>query len=275
MAGCGGGVAAAACGARRVVDDAASSSFAAALPAAAAAVAGGAIAGGVALAEAAPPAGQAAPPAPGSAVDAATGKPLPHYTRADVAAHNRRDTRIWVTYQARPASRRLASHCGRPAPRRAAQPSARVACAAPLADAKRRCDRQEGVYDVTDFVAGHPGGAEKLLMAAGGSADAFWRLYPQHYRSAAALAALAQRRIGTLDPKVRTPDLLRVCFLLLFLLSGSLFVADAVIFRLTRMRRRLPLRCLPTTRTRATRRCRPRCGCTRARRPRRSLRWRC
>ena len=57
---------------------------------------------------------------------------------------------------------------------------------------------------MTDFVAGHPGGAEKILMAAGGSADAFWRLYPQHYRSAAALQALAQRRVGTLDPKART-----------------------------------------------------------------------
>ena len=72
---------------------------------------------------------------------------------------------------------------------------------------------------MTDFVAGHPGGAEKLLMAAGGSADAFWRLYPQHYRSAAALAALAQRRIGTLDPKARIPR--QHLLLLLFVWCSS------------------------------------------------------
>ena len=189
-------------------DEAAPSS--ASLPLAAAALAAGALGGGAALAQAGPPAGgsaQAAPPAPGSGVDAA-GKPLPLFTRADVAAHNRRDTRIWVTYQARPATPGQSHSHARPA-RNA--PRDTPACA--FSHPPRRPASQEGVYDVTDFVAGHPGGAEKIMMAAGGATDAFWRLYPQHYRSAAAMQALAQRRVGTLDPKARA---LRChCFVLL------------------------------------------------------------
>ena len=62
---------------------------------------------------------------------------------------------------------------------------------------------QEGVYDVTDFVANHPGGTEKILMASGGAVDAFWQLYPQHYASAAALAVLTRYRVGTLAPQAR------------------------------------------------------------------------
>jgi len=177
----------------------------------AAALAAGALAGGVSLAQAAPPAGgagQAAPPAPGSAVDAA-GKPLPTFSRADVAAHNRRDTRIWVTFQARPATpqpsasrpQRCASH--RATPHTACAFSHALRCPASL-------HAQEGVYDVTDFVAGHPGGAEKIMMAAGAAADAYWRLYPQHSRSAAAMQALAQRRVGTLDPKARASNVVCV-----------------------------------------------------------------
>ena len=57
---------------------------------------------------------------------------------------------------------------------------------------------RDGVYDVTDFVANHPGGSEKLLLAAGKSVDAFWSLYPQHLNTGTAVAALAARRIGTL-----------------------------------------------------------------------------
>lgn len=33
---------------------------------------------------------------------------------------------------------------------------------------------QDGVYDITDFIANHPGGSEKILLAAGKSVDAFW-----------------------------------------------------------------------------------------------------
>ena len=59
---------------------------------------------------------------------------------------------------------------------------------------------RDGVYDVTDFLANHPGGAEKLLLAAGKAVDAFWQLYPQHLNTPTATAALAVRRVGTLHP---------------------------------------------------------------------------
>jgi len=55
------------------------------------------------------------------------------------------------------------------------------------------------VYDVTDFLSSHPGGAEKLLMAAGGSVDAYWQLYPQHLRAPAVAEALRAMRVGTLS----------------------------------------------------------------------------
>uniref|UniRef100_A0A8C0HRQ7 Cytochrome b5 heme-binding domain-containing protein n=1 Tax=Buteo japonicus TaxID=224669 RepID=A0A8C0HRQ7_9AVES len=33
------------------------------------------------------------------------------------------------------------------------------------------------VFDVTDFVELHPGGADKVLLAAGGALEPFWALY--------------------------------------------------------------------------------------------------
>eukprot|EP00316_Scyphosphaera_apsteinii_P000846 CAMPEP_0119321010 /NCGR_PEP_ID=MMETSP1333-20130426/54139_1 /TAXON_ID=418940 /ORGANISM="Scyphosphaera apsteinii, Strain RCC1455" /LENGTH=525 /DNA_ID=CAMNT_0007327867 /DNA_START=23 /DNA_END=1600 /DNA_ORIENTATION=+ len=36
------------------------------------------------------------------------------------------------------------------------------------------------VYDITTFVENHPGGAEKIMLAAGGSVEPFWALYRQH-----------------------------------------------------------------------------------------------
>jgi sulfite oxidase len=39
---------------------------------------------------------------------------------------------------------------------------------------------QDGVYDITEFVKVHPGGADKIMMAAGGSIDPFWEMYPFH-----------------------------------------------------------------------------------------------
>ena len=38
---------------------------------------------------------------------------------------------------------------------------------------------KEGVYDVTEFIAEHPGG-EKLLIGAGGPIEPFWALYAVH-----------------------------------------------------------------------------------------------
>lgn len=57
---------------------------------------------------------------------------------------------------------------------------------------------KEGVYDVTDFVAQHPGGAEKLMMAAGGSIEPFWALYAQH-KAGNVQELLEKHRIGNFD----------------------------------------------------------------------------
>jgi sulfite oxidase len=35
---------------------------------------------------------------------------------------------------------------------------------------------QDGVYDITDFIASHPGGAAKIMMAAGGAVEPFWAM---------------------------------------------------------------------------------------------------
>ena len=40
--------------------------------------------------------------------------------------------------------------------------------------------RADGVYDVSEFVAGHPGGPARLMLAAGGAIDPFWAMYAQH-----------------------------------------------------------------------------------------------
>jgi cytochrome b involved in lipid metabolism len=40
---------------------------------------------------------------------------------------------------------------------------------------------KDGVYDITEFVASHPGGA-KILLAAGGAIDPFWALYAAHQK---------------------------------------------------------------------------------------------
>ncbi|KAF2364052.1 Oxidoreductase molybdopterin-binding domain [Trinorchestia longiramus] len=53
-----------------------------------------------------------------------------------------------------------------------------------------------GVYDVTEFVAKHPGG-DKILLGAGGSVEPFWTLYAVHKR-ADVLELLETFRIGNL-----------------------------------------------------------------------------
>ena len=39
---------------------------------------------------------------------------------------------------------------------------------------------RDGVYDVTEFAAQHPGGMPRLMLAAGGAIDPFWAMYQQH-----------------------------------------------------------------------------------------------
>ena len=62
---------------------------------------------------------------------------------------------------------------------------------------------KSGVYDVTDFIANHPGGAEKLMMAAGKDLTELWRLAPfqQHFQSPLAFELLEEMRIGSLYPE--------------------------------------------------------------------------
>lgn len=53
---------------------------------------------------------------------------------------------------------------------------------------------REGVYDITEFVAGHPGG-ERILQAAGSSIEPFWELYSVHKQDAV-YRMLEEYRIG-------------------------------------------------------------------------------
>lgn len=36
------------------------------------------------------------------------------------------------------------------------------------------------VYDITDFIEKHPGGVNKIMLAAGGNIEPFWNMYQQH-----------------------------------------------------------------------------------------------
>lgn len=56
------------------------------------------------------------------------------------------------------------------------------------------------VYDVTDFIANHPGGQEKILLAAGGAIEEYWHLYRQHFASDLPLRLMEKMIIGKLDP---------------------------------------------------------------------------
>ncbi|KAI8471760.1 MAG: Oxidoreductase, molybdopterin-binding domain-containing protein [Monoraphidium minutum] len=54
-----------------------------------------------------------------------------------------------------------------------------------------------GVYDITEFVQSHPGGAAKIMLAAGGSIEPFWGLYQQHQKGEIR-EILEAMRIGSL-----------------------------------------------------------------------------
>ena len=53
------------------------------------------------------------------------------------------------------------------------------------------------VYDITDFIASHPGGAEKIMLAAGGNLEPFWDMYAQHKKQEV-YDLLAEYQIGEL-----------------------------------------------------------------------------
>lgn len=54
----------------------------------------------------------------------------------------------------------------------------------------------KGVYNVSDFVASHPGG-EQILLAAGGPLEPFFQLFPQH-KSEFVMDLLEELRVGNL-----------------------------------------------------------------------------
>lgn len=81
---------------------------------------------------------------------------LPVFSRADVSAHGRGASRIWVTLGA-------------------------------------------GVYDVTDFIALHPGGP-RVLLAAGGALEPWWSLYAVQHNKPFVHDVLEAYRVGTLHP---------------------------------------------------------------------------
>lgn len=61
---------------------------------------------------------------------------------------------------------------------------------------------EDRVYDITDFINAHPGGAQKIKLAAGASVEPFWRIYKQHLDPAVHIDdVLGPMRVGTLHAK--------------------------------------------------------------------------
>ena len=57
---------------------------------------------------------------------------------------------------------------------------------------------KDGVYDVSKWVDIHPGGASRLMLAAGGPIDSFWAMYAQH-NTDQVKEILEEYRIGNLE----------------------------------------------------------------------------
>ncbi len=57
------------------------------------------------------------------------------------------------------------------------------------------------VYDITDFIEQHPGGSDKILLAAGLDIQPFWQLYRVHLQLKEPMELLEQYKIGELDPQ--------------------------------------------------------------------------
>ncbi|XP_056370939.1 sulfite oxidase, mitochondrial isoform X1 [Oenanthe melanoleuca] len=60
------------------------------------------------------------------------------------------------------------------------------------------------VFDVTDFVELHPGGPDKILLAAGGALEPFWALYAVHSQPHV-LELLRDYKVGELSPEDAAP----------------------------------------------------------------------
>ncbi|RLV62542.1 hypothetical protein DV515_00019207 [Chloebia gouldiae] len=60
------------------------------------------------------------------------------------------------------------------------------------------------VFDVTDFVELHPGGPDRILLAAGGALEPFWALYAVHGQPHV-LELLRDYKVGELSPEEAAP----------------------------------------------------------------------
>ena len=69
------------------------------------------------------------------------------------------------------------------------------------------------VYDITEFIASHPGGPSKIILAAGGALEPFWALYAVH-NNQHVLDMLDEYWIGSLaeDESSRQVSDIKVCF---------------------------------------------------------------
>ena len=62
---------------------------------------------------------------------------------------------------------------------------------------------RDGVYNVTEFLAMHPGGSDKLMLAAGSAVDPYWEIFAQH-NSPVVADMIEEYRIGNIAPVDRT-----------------------------------------------------------------------
>eukprot|EP00921_Rhytidocystis_pertsovi_P014674 GHVQ01023652.1.p1 GENE.GHVQ01023652.1~~GHVQ01023652.1.p1 ORF type:complete len:663 (+),score=65.64 GHVQ01023652.1:365-2353(+) len=58
---------------------------------------------------------------------------------------------------------------------------------------------KNGVYDITEFINKHPGGKERIILAAGGSLEPFWAMYTVH-KHPQIYEMLEDLRIGNFEP---------------------------------------------------------------------------
>jgi sulfite oxidase len=56
---------------------------------------------------------------------------------------------------------------------------------------------KDGVYDLTQFAKNHPGGSDKLIMAAGGPIEPWWQQYPFH-KVVNVISILEEYKVGQL-----------------------------------------------------------------------------
>lgn len=61
---------------------------------------------------------------------------------------------------------------------------------------------KDGVYDISEFMSVHPGGSEKIALAAGGSIEPYWEVFAAH-NTDKIREMLEELRIGNIHPSDR------------------------------------------------------------------------